>query len=94
MSTITKQPCAAGLSQPETRVDSPTRPGATDGKNCRADSPLEDELPFQQNVALLHAARQRLILTRAYPVPVPNTDDELIVEIRAIGLNPVDWKSM
>jgi D-arabinose 1-dehydrogenase-like Zn-dependent alcohol dehydrogenase len=94
MSTITEQPCAPGLSQPEPRVDSPTRSDATHEKTHRADSPLENGLPFQQNVALLHAARQRLILTRSYPVPVPNADDELVVEIRAIGLNPVDWKSM
>ena len=32
--------------------------------------------------------------TQDYPVPLPKTDDELVVEIRAIGLNPVDWKSM
>jgi hypothetical protein len=94
MSTITEQLCAAALSQPETRVDSPTRPDATHERTRRADSPLENGLPFQQDVALLHKARQRLILTRAYPVPVPNTDDELVVEIRAVGLNPVDWKSM
>jgi len=49
---------------------------------------------LQQDVALLQAARQRLVLTQAYPVPLPKTDDELVVEIRAIGLNPVDWKSM
>jgi hypothetical protein len=97
MSTIAEQPYAAGaaeLSHSETRVDSPTRPDATHEKTRRADSPLENGLPFQQDVALLHAARQRLVLTQAYPVPIPSTDDELVVEIRAIGLNPVDWKSM
>jgi hypothetical protein len=94
MSTIAEQPCAAESSHSETRVDSPTRPDVTHEKTRRADSPLENGLPFHQDVALLHEARQRLVLTRAYSVPLPNTEDELVVEIRAIGLNPVDWKSM
>ena len=90
----TEHPHATGLSQTETTINPIAGPDETSGKNRRADSPLENGLPFQQDVALLQAARQRLVLTQAYPVPQPKTDDELVVEIRAIGLNPVDWKSM
>ncbi|CAD0082226.1 unnamed protein product [Aureobasidium vineae] len=92
--TATEHPYAPELSQTKTTIDSPTSMNATRAKGRRADSPLESELPLQQNVALLQAARERLVLTQAYPVPSPIKDDELVVEIRAIGLNPVDWKSM
>ncbi|KAI4755820.1 GroES-like protein [Aureobasidium sp. EXF-3400] len=94
MSNTTGNSCAAELSQIETRVDSPTDSDPTYEKTRRADSPLENGLSSQQDVALLHTARQRLVLTQAYPVPLPNTEDELVVEIKAIGLNPVDWKSI
>lgn len=82
------------MQQTETATDTSTSVDIAQGKARRADSPLESELPLQQNVALLHAARERLVLTEACPVPYPTNDDELVVEIRAIGLNPVDWKSM
>ncbi|KEQ82841.1 GroES-like protein [Aureobasidium pullulans EXF-150] len=95
MSTITEHPRTIDLSQIETEVsDSQNNSCATEEKVRRADSPLENGLPFQQNIALLHAARERLVYTQDYPVPLPKTDDELVVEIRAIGLNPVDWKSI
>ncbi|THW91156.1 GroES-like protein [Aureobasidium pullulans] len=95
MSTITEHPRTIDLSQIETEVsDSQNNSNATEEKVRRADSPLENGLPFQQNIALLHAARERLVYTQNYPVPLPKTDDELVVEIRAIGLNPVDWKSI
>jgi len=94
MSTTTEHPRTTELSQTVTNIDSIAGPDASYEKNRRADSPLENGLPLQQDVALLQAARQRLVLTQAYPVPLPKTDDELVVEIRAIGLNPVDWKSM
>lgn len=82
------------MPQLKTATDSPTSFDIARDKDRRADSPLEIELPLQQNVALLHAARERLVLTEACPVPYTTKDDELVVEIRAIGLNPVDWKSM
>ncbi|THY74377.1 GroES-like protein [Aureobasidium pullulans] len=90
MSTITEHPRTIDLSQIETEVsDSQNNSNATEEKVRRADSPLENGLPFQQNIALLHAARERLVYTQDYPVPLPKTDDELVVEIRAIGLNPL-----
>ncbi|THW77476.1 GroES-like protein [Aureobasidium pullulans] len=95
MSTITEHHRTIDLSQIETEVsDSQNNSNATEEKVRRADSPLENGLPVQQNIALLHAARERLVYTQDYPVPLPKTDDELVVEIRAIGLNPVDWKSI
>lgn len=92
--TVAEQFYAPELSQNKTTIDSPTSIDAVQAKSRRADSPLESELPLQQTVALLKAARERLVPTQAYPMPSPIKDDELVIEIRAIGLNPVDWKSM
>lgn len=91
---VATYPCDTEMSQIKTAIDSPTSLDTAQGKARRADSPLENELPLQQNVALLHAAHERLVLTQACPIPYPTKDDELVVEIKAIGLNPVDWKSM
>ncbi|KAI4720538.1 GroES-like protein [Aureobasidium sp. EXF-10727] len=92
--TVAEQLYAPELSQNKTSIDSPTSMDVIQAKTRRADSPLESELPLQQTVALLKAARERLVPTQAYPVPSPIKDDELVIEIRAIGLNPVDWKSI
>ncbi|KAI5252535.1 GroES-like protein [Aureobasidium subglaciale] len=93
MSAIAGHPRAIDLSHTKTTVVSQTSQDLVE-KTRRADSPLEDGLPFQQSIALLHAARERLVFTEGYPVPLPKTEDELVVEIKAIGLNPVDWKSI
>ena len=90
MSTITERPNAIDLS----KVDTFSSKSHAKKKRLRADSPLENDIPFEQNIALLYAARQPLTLTPGYSVPTPKTDDEIVIEIRAIGLNPVDWKSM
>lgn len=63
----------------------------------RVDSPVdskEEDVPDHQKVALLHAARQPFVLTEGYPTPLPKSDDELVIKVKAIGLNPVDWKSV
>ncbi|KAI5212731.1 hypothetical protein AUEXF2481DRAFT_83484 [Aureobasidium subglaciale EXF-2481] len=93
MSAIAGHPRAIDLSHTKTTVVSQTSQDLVE-KTRRADSPLEDGLPYQQSIALLHAARERLVFTEGYPVPLPKTEDELVVEIKAIGLNPVDWKSI
>lgn len=33
-------------------------------------------------------------LTRSWPVPCIQNDNEVLVKIEAIGLNPIDWKSL
>ncbi|KAI5209494.1 GroES-like protein [Aureobasidium subglaciale] len=93
MSAITEHPQAIDLPHNKTTTIPQTSQDLVE-KTRRADSPLEDGLPFQQSIALLHAARERLVLTEGYPVPLPKTEDELVVKIKAIGLNPVDWKSI
>ncbi|AEO58523.1 hypothetical protein MYCTH_53905 [Thermothelomyces thermophilus ATCC 42464] len=50
-------------------------------------------IPETQTVLLLHAARQPYELTENYPVSDLRDDHEVLVQTRAIGLNPVDWKA-
>ncbi|GAA5871109.1 hypothetical protein JCM1840_007592 [Sporobolomyces johnsonii] len=49
-------------------------------------------LPTAQQALLLHAPKERYQLS-TIPLPALNRDDEVLVRIVAIGLNPVDHKS-
>lgn len=57
----------------------------------RADSGIY--LPEVQSQLLLHAARQPYSVEHGSKIPELQNSDELLVEIHAIGLNPIDWKS-
>lgn len=46
----------------------------------------------QQDLLLLHGPRQKYSLERAKDIPELRGDDEILVQVLAIGLNPVDWK--
>ena len=46
----------------------------------------------QQDVLLLHGPRQKYSLEKAKDIPELRGDDEVLVQVLAIGLNPVDWK--
>lgn len=46
----------------------------------------------QQELLLLHGPRQKYSLERAKDIPDLRRDDEVLVQVLAIGLNPVDWK--
>ncbi|ROW14209.1 hypothetical protein VPNG_04323 [Cytospora leucostoma] len=50
-------------------------------------------VPETQNVLLLYGPRQPYKLVEDYPVPKIQTDSEILVKTRAIGLNPIDWKA-
>lgn len=52
------------------------------------------KLPRQQQALLLHGIRERFALEDNHLVPDTRAPDELIVKVQAIGLNPVDWKSV
>lgn len=52
------------------------------------------EIPDVQRVLLLRELRQRFFVVEDYPVPKTRRSEELVVKIQAIGLNPVDWKSV
>ncbi|KAK3705880.1 hypothetical protein LTR37_013033 [Vermiconidia calcicola] len=46
----------------------------------------------QQDVLLLHGPRQKYSLEKAKDIPELRGDDEVLIQVLAIGLNPVDWK--
>jgi NADPH:quinone reductase-like Zn-dependent oxidoreductase len=48
----------------------------------------------QQDVLLLHGPRQKYSLEKAKEIPELRGDDEVLVQVLAIGLNPVDWKGV
>ena len=56
-------------------------------------TPEEHEVPETQSALLLHAIRQPYEFTHQYPVPKTQADDELLVKVTAVGLNPIDWKA-
>jgi NADPH:quinone reductase-like Zn-dependent oxidoreductase len=42
---------------------------------------------------LLHGKGQRYVLESNYTVQNIKNDDELLIKVQYIGLNPIDWKS-
>lgn len=52
------------------------------------------ELPRQQKALVLHGLKQRFVLAEEHNVPETKNPDELVVKVQAIGLNPIDWKSV
>ncbi|KAK5165848.1 uncharacterized protein LTR77_008771 [Saxophila tyrrhenica] len=67
--------------------------GSTNGVSHRSsdDEFLRLSSP-QQDVLLLHGPRQKYSLEKAKDIPELRGDDEVLVQVLAIGLNPVDWK--
>jgi hypothetical protein len=50
-------------------------------------------LTRKQNALVLHAVNERYILVADHAVPLITHDDEILVKVNAIGLNPIDWKA-
>lgn len=46
----------------------------------------------QQDVLLLHGPGKRYSLEKQKDIPALRSDQEILVQVLAIGLNPVDWK--
>ena len=46
------------------------------------------------NRALTVSAKHTYALTEDHPFPSLATDDDIIISTRAVGLNPIDWKSV
>ncbi|WPH01679.1 putative GroES-like superfamily, Luciferase-like domain, alcohol dehydrogenase-like protein [Acrodontium crateriforme] len=66
------------------------------GHHVNGDSETKDEFlklsAPQQDLLLLHGPGQKYSLERAANIPELRGDDEILVQVLAIGLNPVDWK--
>ncbi|QIW99598.1 hypothetical protein AMS68_005116 [Peltaster fructicola] len=46
----------------------------------------------QQDLLLLHGPRRKYSLEKGKDIPELQRDDEILIQVLAIGLNPVDWK--
>ncbi|KAF5228041.1 hypothetical protein FAUST_11362 [Fusarium austroamericanum] len=49
-------------------------------------------VPTTQKAVLLYGAHQPYQLVEDYPVPTDLQSDEVLIENRAVGLNPIDWR--
>ncbi|KAK4613630.1 Trans-enoyl reductase [Fulvia fulva] len=52
-----------------------------------------DVIPSHQKALLLHELRQPFV-KQDHAVPQINGPEEILIEVQAIGLNPIDWKSV
>ena len=69
--------------------------GTSHQSNGHHDSAEDEFLKLsqpQQEVLLLHGPRQKYTLEVAKDIPELHNDRELLVQVLAIALNPVDWK--
>ncbi|KAL3419899.1 alcohol dehydrogenase GroES-like domain-containing protein [Phlyctema vagabunda] len=61
---------------------------------CSADeSSVNLEVLQQQSVLLLHGVKQRYVYTTNQDIPKLQNENEMLVRVEAIGLNPIDWKA-
>lgn len=72
-------------------VDLPIRNGVAkvDGQTHRE----PDDVPELQTVLLLYQPKTRYALTPKHPVPELRHNDEVLIKIEYVGLNPIDWKA-
>ncbi|KUL82109.1 hypothetical protein ZTR_09700 [Talaromyces verruculosus] len=55
--------------------------------------PVDNQLATTQNALLLHAIKEKYTLVTDHAVPSILHQDEILIEVSAIGLNPIDWKA-
>ena len=79
-----------GTSNYGTNGDTPYTNGLTQ-VNHKGDDFIRLEAP-QQDVLLLHGPRQKYSLEKAQSIPELRSDREILIQVLAVGLNPVDWK--
>lgn len=60
-------------------------------KLARIDSAVT--LPDSQCQLQLHTARQAYSIERGCQIPDLSREEEVLLQVYAIGLNPIDWKS-
>ena len=84
---------------PQSTVDSfESEPETTKSQDALSILPPEtQQLPrklTKSNRALTVSAKHTYALVEEYPFPSLETDDEVIISTCAVGLNPIDWKSV
>ena len=53
---------------------------------------MSQPTPDKQNILLLHAAKQDYEHTEEAPVPQIQSENDVLLQTKVIGLNPIDWK--
>lgn len=79
-----------GTSNGATNGDTPYTNGYSQVSH-KGDDFIRLESP-QQDVLLLHGPRQKYSLEKAQTIPELRSDREILIQVLAIGLNPIDWK--
>ncbi|KAK7527475.1 uncharacterized protein IWZ02DRAFT_370464 [Phyllosticta citriasiana] len=72
-------------------VELPIQNGATKTRAQTHSKP--DDVPELQTVLLLYQPKTRYALTPKHPVPELRHENEVLIKIEYIGLNPIDWKA-
>lgn len=83
------------------RTRSATNPnsgGASSHKRKKTDDLFQRNeetilVPPAQSALLLHAIRQPYSVTDDHEVPLLRSESELLIKVKAVGLNPIDWKA-
>lgn len=57
-------------------------------------SSINSSPPLKQNKALCVVSKHTYSISNDIPYPSLETPDEVIIKTRAVGLNPIDWKSV
>ncbi|KAK4504574.1 hypothetical protein PRZ48_005490 [Zasmidium cellare] len=88
----------ASLSTPATSITNGNGYSHTNGHanghlniNSTPDEFLKLDKP-QQDLLLLHGPRQKYSLEKSKDIPALEGEREILIQVLAIGLNPVDWK--
>lgn len=81
---------AAGLRTPESEVDEEVK-----SEFQREVVGKDETVPETQRVLLLRAMKTKYEIVEGYSTPEiePSNEDELVVKVLFVGLNPIDWKS-
>lgn len=74
----------------------PTKLGSGQVVKVEKQNSLSTSSPFipeAQTVLLLHSPKQPYQVTENYPVPRRQSDQEVLIQCKTIGLNPINWKA-
>ncbi|RDI84051.1 hypothetical protein Vi05172_g5836 [Venturia inaequalis] len=80
----------AGLRTPDSEIDE-----EIESEFQREEVGESETVPETQKVLLLRAIKQKYEIVEGYSTPEiePSNEDELVVKVLFVGLNPIDWKS-
>lgn len=70
-----------------------TETGSSNAEQNPEPISVENQLATTQNALLLHAIKEKYTLVTDHAVPSLIHQDEILIEVSAIGLNPIDWKA-